>query len=90
MDWFGVARDLLVQVDGVNVGRVKVNSSVELSVSQGEHRISISMDWCKSIPVTVTAMEGEDVTLEVITPDLMSSAIGCIFEPSKVFDLRRI
>ncbi len=53
-----------VRVDGVEAGTVRCNSTVEIALQPGTHKVAVAIDWCGSNQLEITASEGETVELE--------------------------
>jgi len=80
---------LTVWIDGAAVGGVKSNRDHEFLVDAGSHQVWVSMDWCKSQPLSVVLSEGETVTLGVDIPKVLTSGIAILSNPEAFFRLAR-
>jgi len=58
-------RDAAVLVDDQKVGVVGNGKSIELSIAPGKHTISTRIDWLKSTPLELTAVEGQRYSAEL-------------------------
>ncbi|WP_422948617.1 hypothetical protein [Undibacterium sp. Ren11W] len=85
--YFGFARALKVSIDGVNIGSISSRKTEKFSVSSGSHTIQVSMDWCKSVPLSINVSENSTVSLKVEAQFILLAALCCFFRPSKVFKL---
>jgi hypothetical protein len=59
-----VMRKYQVFLDGVQIGEISRDETLNLSVEPGEHMIRLKLDWTTSNTLMVNAREGEDVYLE--------------------------
>ncbi len=89
-DGFGMARRLLVHLDGARVGEVRWNRRAEYAASPGPHTLYVKMDWCLSPPLSIDLGEGETVDLAVTMPTgYLRRLIGICFTPGSFFGLER-
>ena len=52
-----------IVLDGVEVGQITAGESFDMTISPGEHRILLKIDWCRSNMLDFTAQAGAEVTL---------------------------
>jgi hypothetical protein len=57
------ARRYVVKVDGVRAGTLTRDSSLELVLPVGEHRLQGRLDWCRSREVTLQVDPGAEICL---------------------------
>ncbi len=57
-------RPYLVVLDGDRVGEILDDSSIELSVSPGQHELYLKIDWCRSPILSIDVRPNEDLELE--------------------------
>jgi hypothetical protein len=85
--YFGLVRALEVNIDGVNVGKVGSRKTAEFNIESGKHTIQVSMDWCKSVPLTFNVSDNANISFEVKVSFMPLALLFCFFRPSKVFSL---
>ena len=51
-------------LDGDQVGEIFDDSSIELSVSPGQHELYLKIDWCRSPILSIEVRPNEDLELE--------------------------
>ncbi|NQD35817.1 hypothetical protein HPT27_02210 [Permianibacter sp. IMCC34836] len=83
--YFGFARSLKIWIDGKHVGSVASQAMATFELPAGQHRIQVSMDWCKSVPVDLLLEEKAPCHCRVTTPLFLLATLYCFFRPSRVF-----
>ncbi|MEJ6393639.1 hypothetical protein V8J82_10255 [Gymnodinialimonas sp. 2305UL16-5] len=63
--WADRIRAYRIFVNDVEVGRIKRNSSLELTVPAGLHMVGAKIDWTRAEPVLVDPCAGEIVEIDV-------------------------
>lgn len=59
-----IVRRYHVQIDGKRVGSIKVGEVQHFPVTPGEHTLTVQIDWCRSHPLKVTKIPGQNLLLE--------------------------
>lgn len=54
-----------IVLDGKRVGKIWDGDTTELTVSPGQHSLSIRIDWCGSETISFTVEEGSSILFEV-------------------------
>jgi hypothetical protein len=71
------------------------NQTWNYEVTEGDHVVRVSMDWCASPPVGVSVSEGETVSLIAQLPNILSlqgfwdSLVGPFIWPKRYLTLSR-
>lgn len=53
-----------IEVDGVQIGRIRGGETVEFPVSTGHHAIAVGIDWCGSPSIAFDISPGETLAFE--------------------------
>lgn len=61
-------RRLAVSLDGAIVARLHRGRQAEVEVDLGKHAVQASVDWSRSLPLTVQVEESDSITIEVSAP----------------------
>ena len=59
-----IIRSYHVEIDGKRIGSIKVGEVQHFPVDPGEHTLTIQIDWCRSHPLKVTKIPGQNLLLE--------------------------
>lgn len=59
-----IVRRYYVQIDGKRVGSIKVGEVQHFPVTPGDHTLAVQIDWCRSRPLKVTKIQGQNLLLE--------------------------
>ena len=62
--WQDRARDYRVLVDGTQRAAIGNDSTVQIPVTPGKHRVRLVVDWCASQELAVDIAHGEILRLE--------------------------
>jgi hypothetical protein len=90
-EFFAMARNLAVFVNGEDVGLIPFNSTRSFALEPGEYEIFVQMDWCYSKPTYVDIVDTNIVRLECGTRFILPlSMIGIAFWPDRFFFIRVI
>jgi hypothetical protein len=64
-DYADKLRFYVILLDGKRVGKIWDGDTEELTVSPGQHSLSIRIDWCGSEIIPFTVEEGSSILFEV-------------------------
>ncbi len=84
---FGVARKLSVHLERRCVGSITRGGVFELDLPEGEHQLSVAMDWCVSQPITLNIQGDGTYEFSVHTRFLLAAIWCCFAQPRSVFTL---
>lgn len=90
-DLFGMVRKLRVTVDGEPAGHVSHGKRAMFAVMPGEHRVTVSMDWCHSEPMAVRVEAGQTVELDAHShykANMLMNLVGIVCWPNRFFVVR--
>jgi hypothetical protein len=62
--WMDRVREYQVWVDGQQRAQIGDDSTVQIGVTPGEHRVRLKIDWCSSPELAITVPHGAIVRLE--------------------------
>lgn len=68
LEWFGLTRRIMIEVDGQEVGGVRVRGVLPLELSPGVHAFRASMAWVGSELLEVEVSEGGTTMIGVGAP----------------------
>lgn len=54
-----------ILVDDIELGRIKRNSRLQLTIPAGQHVIGAKIDWTRAAPIVIDVKPGGTVTVEV-------------------------
>jgi hypothetical protein len=86
-DTAGMARRMRVEVDGVEVARLKPKEQFVLKTATGVHQVRAEMDWTASAVLPVEVTDGV-ITVEVSMP--WSAMFTMIVRPRKALRIRMV
>jgi len=88
--YVSVMRDYKIWLDGVKIGGIFHDSTFEIEVTPGEHRLRLSIDWCSSKTETFLARADEAVIYEVRSANAFAAMFYIVFRPHRLLVLSRI
>jgi TM2 domain-containing membrane protein YozV/RNA polymerase subunit RPABC4/transcription elongation factor Spt4 len=57
--WHDRLRAYKLLINDIEIGGIRDNERLEIRVDPGKHKIQLTIDWCKSLPITIILLEGE-------------------------------
>lgn len=82
--YVGIARKIVIKIDGERVGSVAFGKTEVFDVSVGTHRVEVSMDW---ISDSIDVVVGEYALVEVNCTNFPMAIINTFIAPHKVLSL---
>lgn len=73
-----------VYIDGQEVGKIGRGKEAEFTLSAGEHKIQLKIDWCGSPTLTVNLVEGQE---KVLLGSCSGNGMTAIFSPNDYLSL---
>lgn len=83
-------RSYIVLLDGVGIGKVRNNSTIELPVNPGAHSLQLKISWCRSNVVPFSVGANETAMFECGSMNAFLAIIYVIFSPWDYLWLRQV
>ncbi len=77
--WYGRLRKLRVLLDGTEIGRLASGETKVFEISSGAHELVVQMDWVKSQPTAFTCRDGDELSVQCVSPRLSFSLRDLFF-----------
>ncbi|MBE1488311.1 hypothetical protein [Plantactinospora soyae] len=77
-DAVGLLGRMTLKVDGRTVARLRGGQTASIDLAAGRHEVRAHMSWQASEPVTVHLADGDEVAVEMWTPEF-SGTVGNTF-----------
>lgn len=87
-DTGGILRRMTFYVDGLAVARLRRGQSADIEAVVGVHTVEVRMDWLRSEPLTVEAVNGTTVTLTGALAERSTTFASFFLRPRTALELR--
>jgi hypothetical protein len=89
-DLGGLLTRLVVEMDGVRIGRVRRGGSVTAEIPPGRHVFRVRQGWFASEPLVLEVPEGHHITLSAGTGERAVRFTATFRHPGTALDLKLI